>query len=375
MELGNDSVQCDVFYNPDREKLAKAWQQLEVQAKPNFFLSWLWIGSWLDSCVDDCYLVEARIGNEVVGLGILVAKKSKLPFDSRRHYFLHQTGDPESDKLCMEYNDFLLLPACAEKVRSAMLSEIFLSLVGRGTLVVGASKAGIFDSALKLGVERRCVWDSVAYKLDLNQLRADNMSLEQSLSRSGRYQIKRSLKRYESLGEITIDTAASVEAALSMFAVAEPFHLERWGAMPGQSGFTYPKFKRFHHTLIRRGVETGEVVLHTLYVGDEPIGVIYNFHYGNQVYFYLSALNYKLQDKHLKPGLTAHYLLIKQALAMGMDSYDFMAGVTRYKKTFANSESSVATYHYQQPHLALKIENSLRYFKQRIASGSSPSPF
>ncbi|WP_175577528.1 GNAT family N-acetyltransferase [Photobacterium proteolyticum] len=367
-------MQCDVFYNPDREKLAKAWQQLEARSRPNFFLSWLWIGTWLECCVDDCYLVEARTGKEVVGLGILVAKKSRLPFDSRQSYFLHQTGDPEQDQLCIEYNDFLLLPAYAEKARTTMLSKIFLSLVGNGALVIGACQKGLFNSALRLGAESRCVWDSVAYKLDLNRLRADDMSLEQSLSRSGRYQIKRSLKRYERQGKITITTATTTDEALAMFADAEPFHIARWGALPGQSGFTNPKFKHFHHTLIRRGAESGEVVLHTLCAGDEPIGVIYNFHYDNQVYFYLSALNYNLQDKHLKPGLTAHYLLINQALSKGMEGYDFMAGVTRYKQTFANSESPVATYHYQQPHLALKVEDSLRRFKRRITSGNSPSP-
>ncbi|GAB3516716.1 GNAT family N-acetyltransferase [Photobacterium alginatilyticum] len=374
MELGNHSVQCDISYNPDRDKLAKTWRQLEAQAQPSFFLSWLWIGSWLDSCVEDCYLVEACMGSEVVGLGILVAQKSKLPFDSRKSYYLHRTGDPERDKLCMEYNDFLLLPQYAEKVRTAMLSTVFLTLVGNGTLVVGASQAGLFDSALDLGAERRCVWDSVAYKLDLNSLRANQMSLDQCLSRSGRYQIKRSLKRYESLGEITIDTAASVEAALGMLAVAEPYHLERWGDQPGQSGFANPTFKHFHHCLIQRGTDSGEVVLHSIFAGDELIGVIYNFHYGNQVYFYLSALNYRLQDKHLKPGLTAHYLLINQALSQGMDSYDFMAGATRYKQTFANSESPVATYHYQLPHFALRVEGSLRNLKQRITNGNRPSP-
>lgn len=373
MEQCNNSVHCEVFYNPDRDRLASVWQQLEAQAQPNIFLSWLWISSWLDCCVDDSYLIEARMGREVVGLGILVAKKSKLPFDPRKTYYLHRTGDRELDQLWIEYNDFLLLPQYEEITRTAMLSKVMLSVIGNGTFVVGASEKGVFDGALSLGAERRCVWDSIAYKLDLTQLRDNNSSLDQSLSRSGRYQIKRSLRKYESKGEITVSTATTTEEALRMFAIAEPYHIKRWGNLPGQSGFSNPKFKHFHHALIQRGVGSGEVVLHYIRAGDEPLGVIYNFHYGNQVYFYLSALNYELEDKHMKPGLTAHYLLIEQALADGMLSYDFMGGTTRYKKTFANCESSLAIYHYQFPQLALKIEENLRGLKQRLTTGNRPS--
>jgi len=374
MEHCNNPVHCEVFYNPDRDRLASVWQQLEEQTQPNIFLSWLWIGSWLDCCVDDCILIEASIGSEVVGLGILVGKKSKLPFDSRKAYYLHRTGDQELDQLWIEYNDFLLLPQYEGKTRTAMLSTVMLSVIGNGTFVVGASEKGVFDGALSLGAERRCVWDSIAYKLDFTQLRDNNCSLDQSLSRSGRYQIRRSLRKYESKGEITISTATTTEEALKVFALAEPFHIKRWGNQLGQSGFSNPKFKHFHHTLIKRGVESGEVVLHYIRAGDEPLGVIYNFHYGNQVYFYLSALNYELEDKHMKPGLTAHYLLIERALADGMLSYDFMGGTTRYKKTFANCESSLAIYHYQFPQLVLKIEATLRGLKQRFTTGNRPSP-
>lgn len=367
----DNSVQCEIFYNPNRDWLANAWQQLELNAQPNIFLSWLWIGSWLDCFIDDFYLIEARYNQKVVGLGILVARKSKYPLNSSKNYFLHRTGDNELDQAWIEYNDFLLLPELAEITRNVMMSKIMHSLTGKGTFVVGASLKEVFDGASDLGVEQRSAWETMAYKLDLDELRENNRTLEQSISRSGRYQIKRSMRKYEDKGKITISTATTPSEALQMFSIAEPFHIKRWGNRLGQSGFVNAHFKRFHRTLIERGVNNGNVVFHHICVGGETLAVIYNFYYGNTVYFYLSALNYEYQDKHLKPGLVAHYLLIKKALSEGMVCYDFMGGITRYKKTFANRESCLAVLHYQHPQLALKVENTIRDLKRRLTAESS----
>ena len=47
MSLPVALFQCDFSELGSRSCLEPLWRNLEQRAKPNFFLSWHWIGSWL----------------------------------------------------------------------------------------------------------------------------------------------------------------------------------------------------------------------------------------------------------------------------------------------------------------------------------------
>ncbi|QUJ69322.1 GNAT family N-acetyltransferase (plasmid) [Photobacterium sp. GJ3] len=411
MARNSDFFQCEWIANPDPQWLKGQWMALEARAEPNLFLSWLWIGTWLDCFVDDYYVVLARNDDTTVGLGIIVIKAKKLAtLNVGRQFCLHRTGDPFMDQIWIEYNDFLLDSSVAALVRPLMTACVMANMKGTDTFVVGASEAldflgcdvaetgtlavnGVYgtDTLMVLAdgsvvqPEREVVWDSTAYRLDFSPLRAENQTLDRYLSRNARYQIKRSLKKYQALGTLKITTASSVTQGLHFFEHAAEHHLKRWGRSPHQSGFANPNFLHFHQELIRRGFPKGQVVLHHLQAGQHDLGVIYNFHYDHWVHFYLSALNYEAPapcvdakgneeangDRHLKPGLVAHYLLIEEAMAKGFAGYDFMGGQSRYKQTFANQTVGLAVYHYRFPHVVYAMKKVIRGLKRRVWSQSS----
>lgn len=363
----NNAIESEVYFCPDREWLKQAWTELENHSEPNVFLSWLWIGSWFESLVDDYYVIEARRNNEVIGLGIIV-----LQADSYYRYFkgascyLHRLGDELLDQAWIEYNDFLMLKGHEVDIRQAMISTVMDEIVGNGKFVVGASHHTVIDCSLtEYGVE--AVWESLTYQVDLEQLRQNNQALSNVISRSARYQTMRSVRRYQEYGEIKVSTAKSVEEALSYFAMAKPLHIKRWGDQSGQSGFCNPYFMKFHEALIRNGVVSGNVCLHKITAGKELIAIIYNFHWRGKVTFYLCALNYEMHDKHLKPGLVSHYFLINMAMDNGFSHYDFMGGSDRYKKTFANSTSSLYVYEIRKSKNVLAFKNKLRYVKHQLS--------
>ncbi len=102
-------IQCELYKNPCKLWLEETWCELEQRSKPSFFLTWLWIGTWLDSFVDDFFIIEARKQNRTVGLGIFVQRSDKffnIPIKNK--LYLHRTGVPTRDQIWIEYNDFLL---------------------------------------------------------------------------------------------------------------------------------------------------------------------------------------------------------------------------------------------------------------------------
>lgn len=364
MDRQKNNMQCEVFFNPDRVWLAQVWQALEQRASANFFLSWRWIGCWLDCFVGNFYLIEARQGNQIVGLGIIVEARHKAGLGLKKRYYLHRTGETRFDQIWIEYNDFLMLEGQESQIRQRMLSTVMRKLVKKEVLVIGACESDTFPATVIPNLARQCIWETKTYTLDLERLKARHRRLDQAISRSARYQIRRSMRQYAALGKLAVSTATTPEAIKALLEEAHPLHVKRWGSQPGQSGFVNPYFMRFHHLMCVRNHDV--LAVSKITAGEHTVAIMYNFHWHGQVYFYLSALNYDVPITHAKPGLVAHYLLINQALADGASRYDFMGGATRYKRTFANMESGLAVYAFQQPSLALHVENTIRDFKHRL---------
>ncbi|AJR09070.1 GNAT family N-acetyltransferase [Photobacterium gaetbulicola] len=367
MNRQNNAIDCELYFCPDREWLQQAWTELEARSEPNIFLSWLWIGSWFNSLVGDYYVVEAKINNEVVGLGVIITRTdSYYRFFRGVPCYLHRIGDELSDQAWIEYNDFLMVKGQEDSIRHEMITTVMQEIVGNGKFIVGASHSEVTATMLdNYGIES--IWESYTYQIDLELLRDQNKTLSEAISRSARYQIMRSIRLYQEYGELKVSTADSVEEALAYFEMAKPMHIQRWGDQLGQSGFCNPQFTRFHEMLIRSGVPLGHVRLHKITAGNELISIMYNFHWHGRVTFYLSALNYDLFDKHLKPGMVSHFMLINMAMEQGFSRYDFMAGTARYKRTFANSTSSLYVYEMRKSKSLLALKNKLRYVKHQLS--------
>lgn len=363
-----DSVQCEWFKNPDREWLAEAWQTLERQSDTNFFLSWLWIGTWLDSFVTDFNVLEARRDGETVGLGIIVSVSPSFNSGSLRcRHYLHRTGVGEEDQIWIEYNDFLVSTEGNESIRRAMFSYISNKMGKTDAFIVGACRPEIFSSVDELGMSERKIWETNSYFLDLDPFCCGEQSLLHAISRNSRYQITRSMRRYSDIGDITVETAQTQKKAIDLLELAGPYHLARWGDGSSGSGLTNRKFVDFHHMLIARGLDQGCIELNHVKAGDETIGIVYNFKYRNVVYFYFCSMNYQRSScSHYKPGLVSHYLLIEKAIRDGAAIYDFMGGSARYKNTFANQTGKLVVLQYEHKGILLACEDYARVIKHKL---------
>ncbi len=370
-----NNIHCEIYRNPNKEWLRDAWVALEARSKSSFFLSWLWMGTWLECFVDDFYVIEARDNALTIGLGILIKKPVTLFIMPSKHkYYLHRTGIAEYDQIWIEYNDFLLDQTNEQNIRDCMVEHLVYSVNKFDAIVIGASHKSKFSHIERLGLRKRTIWETNNYALNLSKLKQDNQSVLQFLSRNSRYQILRSIRKYSEMGELHYEKASTIEQAKEMLQIAKPLHLARWGKKMSKSGFSNNSFLAFHHQLIERGLDSGSVELYHIKVGQETLSIMYNFKHDNRVYFYLCAINYQYTSAQYKPGLVSHYLLINKALEEGCESYDFMGGAARYKETFSDIKGELSVNQYEHSSALLTLEEKFRNTKLWLVNKSRNLP-
>jgi CelD/BcsL family acetyltransferase involved in cellulose biosynthesis len=366
---------------PERSRLQADWLALESRSRASFFTSWAWIGVWLDTLPATVQprLLQARQDGRVVGLALVVDGPARRRFGLRfcRTAFLHATGQPEFDLLTVEHNDFLLDAEQADAVRAAMLGHWLEQLRG----VTEVSLPGMAGSGWPVGVEqsgRRKVtredWVRRSYAVDLDAVREAGGDFLKLISANSRSQIRRSMKEYGRVGELTLEAATTVVQGLDWLDRLAALHQAHWVAQGEPGAFSNPFFTRFHRSLVERHLLDGGVQLLRIGVGEHDLAYLYSFVRGGRVYFYQSGLEYGLIEKHARPGLVAHVLAAQYNAAQGHRVYDFMAGESRYKVNLATLEESMTWTTLRTPAWRFDLEAALRRRRQRQAAAAETDP-
>jgi CelD/BcsL family acetyltransferase involved in cellulose biosynthesis len=365
-----DGVRARLEPIVDLDRLGQAWCALERHSEPSFFRSWGWIGCWLRHLPPDRQPLAAiaTSGAEIVGLGVFVPVRRRrrwvLP---ARAWHLHACGEPALDSLFIEHNGLVADRACATAVWAAMLG-----LVGRGHACDEVILGGLERVTAELSIEaaraqRRPVTVRAqrrAAHLDLAALRRSGGRLAHALSRNTRHQLMRARRLYAAIGPLSLRAASSADEALAMLEQLKALHQRSWRRR-GQPGcFATPIFETFHRDLICERFRSGEIQLLRAAAGDQAIGYLYNFAYGDQIYAYQSGFDYAA-DGRLKPGLLTHALAIEQAMREGYATYDFMAGENRLKTSLASQWRDIVWLSVQRPSAAVRLERRLAVAKDR----------
>jgi CelD/BcsL family acetyltransferase involved in cellulose biosynthesis len=172
--------------------------------------------------------------------------------------------------------------------------------------------------------------------IDLDVVRQSGGAYLTGRSANTRQQLRRSDRSYERHGPIRLQPAVSVASAHAMLDQMADLHQATWQARGKPGSFAIPFFRRFHRALIATALPRGEVVLLKAAAGETLIGYLYNFLWCGRMSAYQSGFAYPGEARQAKPGLTCHLAAIRDALARGLHSYDFLAGDGRYKQSLAN---------------------------------------
>jgi CelD/BcsL family acetyltransferase involved in cellulose biosynthesis len=366
----SDAVEVRIEPLWDLAATEAAWRDLEARAAPSFFLSWLWIGTWLAHLPKDAepHLLVARTHERIVGMAVMCRGKAwRLGLRPRARWLLHETGDPHFDRLSIEYNGILADRSAAEAITAACLASAVRHL-GQSDLLVLSGITSDMETvsgrtAADAGLMAEVTATDTAHWVDFVEIRRLGKDYRGSLGRNTRQAVSRSLRLYSERGPVEHHVMETVPEALAAFTELAELHRARWGR---KGAFANPAFGPFHEDLIARGVPSGAVRISRTTVGGRTIGVLYNFVHGGEILHYQSGFLYE-EDAKLKPGVLSHVLAIEESFARGELGYDFMAGSAGHKSRLANAQRFLKWVVVGRDTIERRIEARVRHAKHALA--------
>lgn len=346
-------------HDPHVERI---WRTLEAAARPAYFLTWGWIGTWLSLVPRGSRLRVAVITRENTVVAACVLGRHRqlrhgvLPV---RSLHLNTTGIASLDELCVEHNAVL----CAPGNRWSLDALIALLPDDWDELALPAVDAGTVS--LSVCDSHRVLVDGevAAPFVDLARVRAarDYLGL---LSSNTRSQIRRARK---AVGPCELEIARSVDHALALYDELVTLHQASWRERGQPGAFADPWFDRFHRTLIARRFAHGEIELLRLRAGGNTIGCIYNLVANGRVLFYQSGLA-QFTAPHIKPGYLCHAAAIEHAAMAGHAVYDLLGGDSRYKASLSTDATRLQWLRVQRRLARFAVESEVRRWKRAYAT-------
>jgi CelD/BcsL family acetyltransferase involved in cellulose biosynthesis len=345
----------------NKKDVSLKWQDLEKRAESNVFLSWAWIGNWLEIISGKIFLVEAVVNDQVVGLSFFVEKKRRIfGLFPIKQWHLHRTGNIHQDQIWIEYNDFLLDVNDSDAVRKRMIESIYSFDPLIQEVVIGLSTQDVMikfaESFGNQYFQLRALIETLAYRVE-----AKGTYLKEVLSKNARSQVIRSENLLNKLGELDFYVLTKTEDVKQAIEEISKIHIKRWHKSVEGSGFTNASFNDFHRLMISDDWNNIPQVS-VLSLNQKPIGYLLNYVYKDKVFFYLSALT-SFQENKIKVGITLHTKAIQYYIDQGIYSYDFLGGEARYKRSLSNKEYNLSLGCFQRNHFILNLENKFKDYK------------
>lgn len=314
----------------DFTALGEAWRDLEARADGSFFQSWSWVGCLAAERFPDPVLVSATEQGRTVALALFNRVCRRF---GPKLLYLGESGAPERDCPYVEQNGVL-----TESGRSEELAVLcLLAVADRFELVLSGINESTLASVRHASSLVRVARSQASPFVDLAGIRAACGDYLATCSANTRQQIRRSDRFYEREGPITLQRADSVQVAWAWLDEMAVLHQATWNARSHPGSFARPFFRRFHRALIETAHPRCEIALLKVLCNGSVIGILYGFVWRRQMLAYQSGFVYRQDRSVAKPGLTCHSHAIRQALADGLDVYDFLAGPDRYKRSLAGS--------------------------------------
>jgi CelD/BcsL family acetyltransferase involved in cellulose biosynthesis len=360
-------VSLETLHNVER--LETSWKELEARTTHSFYLSWLWIGTWVQHLPKGAHphVLVARASGKIVALAIICRRRAwDLGLHARARWLLNETGDTRFDRLFIEYNNILAERSSADAITVACLEALMHRLRHSDQLVLSGIDPDLEMAACRAASRVGLVTDvkqaDTARWTDFAKVRLQGGNYRATLGRNTRGAVSRAMRLYAERGPVVLRIMETTTEALAAFDLLEDLHQSRWGR---KGAFANPGFRAFHEELIARGVPMGAIRISRTLVGDQTIGVLYNFVHDGRVLNYQSGFLYE-SDGRLKPGLISHVLSIEDSILRGERGYDFLAGSAGHKSHLANAEHAMKWIAIGRDSPERRIEAKLRHAKREL---------
>ncbi len=353
----------------DLAALAADWRDLEARAAVTFFLTWDWIGPWLETDGGAPSVARVTQNGALAGLALFhVVRVRRHGFLPVRVAVLNETGEEQKDIAYMEYNGSLAQRGDEATVLNAIIAALATGADAPGfdAIRLGGLPQSLAQAIDPAGLTLRTQSREPTARVDLDALRAGGGDYLAGLSSNARQQIRRSLRLYEARGPVRLEAASSMDEAQSFFSAMQGLLPATWQARGLPGAFAEPFMERFQRRVIDQAFAGGHVEILRLAAGDDTLGYFYNFIHERWVGAYMSGIAYEADNK-LKPGLTGYALMVERHMALGHSVVDFLAGEDAYKTRLGQPGEAMVWLSLEKPLLRFAISAGLRTLKRALA--------
>jgi len=293
------------------------------------FLTHEWISSWWECFSEDSSLEALLFKDEEenpVGVAPLMIQDNILRFIA---------SEEVSD-----YCDFVFMKGYKEEFYKSLFGyfETILSNIEKIELMNVQYSSSTLDylprMASKHGFSCSTEEVEVAPVLELPSSYEGYLG---NLSKKKRHELRRKLRRMESLEEIRVEKMTDSQSIRT--------HLDRFIALHKQGSSSKAKFwekakmTTFFHEMAYRFSLREWIELNVLFYEDRILAALISFSYSDRIYFYNVAFDRDFA--RYSPGIYLFDHCIQEAISTGKRSADFLRGREEYKYYFGAKDSKI----------------------------------
>lgn len=342
----------------EAEAIRREWSELAAKASTaELSLTPTWLMAWWHQFGPadgrSLRLVTFREAGKLVALA---------PFSRRVATHLHvlpvrrlellATGDEGPDEICSDYVGVL----CADGYHAEVASTL-------ARLIVAERALGRWDELRMPNMSgedpmveplRSALVEAGAHATVTEVGRSPYVALPRSwdeylrsLHGQDRYLVtraERELQKWAGRDPIRLERASTPEELAEGKRILQTLHQERWQERGAEGVFASARFTRFHDEVMNELLvgKDARLDLMWLTVKGEPIAAVYNFVFRGKVYFYQSGRKLDV-PKGVKPGISIHAYAMRRAIEENLREYDFLNGLSQYKRKLATGTHTLVS--------------------------------
>jgi CelD/BcsL family acetyltransferase involved in cellulose biosynthesis len=314
------------------KSLANQWNNILSQSESdNIFLTWEWVFNW--------WQVYGK-GKE---LRVLVVRDQHediaaiAPLYSHAQTFLGSLSVNEirflgtGEDVSPDYLDFIIRKGFENEAIDTLMRYLaaengwdilHLTDMLSTSVTTGVIRKVAVDNGLKVEKSERAVCPFIRLLPDWDEYIG-------SLSKNMRFNIKRRMRNLEKDFRTRYFVWQDMEGLEYVMGKLASLHHRRWEEKGAQHGFSSKQYNMFHQAVAREFALKGWLQLSCLELNDEIVAILYDYRYGDKIYYYQGGFDPSLYKYSL--GLVLRAYVIEKAIKDGIKEIDLLKGAYEHK--------------------------------------------
>ena len=312
--------------------LANRWNNILCQSESDsIFLTWEWVFNWWQvygGGKELCVLVLRDQHEDIVAIApFYVRARRILGAVSINEIRFLGTGEDVSP----DYLDFIIKKGFEDEAIKVFVKYLAvkngwdvanLTDMVSTSFTVRAIQNMAADNGLIVKTSERAICPYI-------QLLPDWEAYIAGLSKNMRYNIKRRMQNLEKDFKTRYFIWQDIERLEYAMERLSFLHNKRWEQKGSKHGFSSKEYNAFHKAVAREFALKGWLQMSCLELNNEIVAILYDYRYGNKIYYYQGGFDPSLYKYSL--GLVLRAFVIQKAIENGIKEIDLLKGAYEHK--------------------------------------------